>query len=115
MRLIERSTRVILREWYLDRYIAKREVRSSYPRPRLPPSLTVPSAPTVLPFHTFTCPLTASDIRAISQRNAMRISCSTLRAPWLPSSVYPPPRPPDPHLNIGYISSDFNNHPLAHL
>ncbi|GJN81140.1 hypothetical protein PLIIFM63780_004672 [Purpureocillium lilacinum] len=115
VRLIERSTRVILREWYLDRYIAKREVRSSYPRPRLPPSLTVPSAPTVLPFHTFTCPLTASDIRAISQRNAMRISCSTLRAPWLPSSVYPPPRPPDPHLNIGYISSDFNNHPLAHL
>ncbi|UNI24480.1 hypothetical protein JDV02_010220 [Purpureocillium takamizusanense] len=115
LRLVERSTRVILREWYLDRYVAKREVRSSYSRPRLPPSLTVPSAPTVLPFHTFTCPLTAGDIRAISQRNAMRISCSTLRAPWLPYTVYPPPPPPDPHLNIGYISSDFNNHPLAHL
>ena len=23
--------------------------------------------------------------------------------------------PPSPHLNVGYISSDFNNHPLAHL
>jgi hypothetical protein len=29
--------------------------------------------------------------------------------------VYPPPAPPQPHLNIGYVSSDFNNHPLAHL
>ncbi|KAJ6444201.1 nicotinamide N-methyltransferase [Purpureocillium lavendulum] len=115
VRLIERSTRVILRDWYLDRFDARREAKSTYPRPQLPPSLTVPAAPTVLPFHTFTCPLSAKDIRAISQRNAMRISCSTLRAPWLPSSVYPPPAPPDPHLNIGYISSDFNNHPLAHL
>jgi hypothetical protein len=29
--------------------------------------------------------------------------------------VYPPPPPPNPCLNIGYVSSDFNNHPLAHL
>ncbi|ESU07281.1 hypothetical protein FGSG_01916 [Fusarium graminearum PH-1] len=48
-------------------------------------------------------------------RNGIRISCSTLRLPWLPSTVYPPPPPPNPHLNIGYVSSDFNNHPLAHL
>ncbi|KAG7147611.1 UDP-N-acetylglucosamine--peptide N-acetylglucosaminyltransferase like protein [Verticillium longisporum] len=51
----------------------------------------------------------------ISQRNALRISCSTLRAPWLPRSVYRPPPPPSPQLNVGYVSSDFNNHPLAHL
>ncbi|KAF4629696.1 hypothetical protein G7Y89_g8449 [Cudoniella acicularis] len=57
----------------------------------------------------------AKDIRMISQRNALRISCSTLRAPWLPASVFSPPSPPSPHLNIGYVSSDFNNHPLAHL
>lgn len=25
------------------------------------------------------------------------------------------PPPPDPIMNIGYVSSDFNNHPLAHL
>lgn len=115
LRLIERATKVGVRRWYQDKYIRRQESRSGYPRPVLPSSLAVPSAPTVLPFHTFTCPLTAKDIRMISQRNAARISCSTLRSSWLPSSVYPPPPPPNPFLNIGYVSSDFNNHPLAHL
>lgn len=116
VRLIERATRASLRQWYHELYVSSRKASSSRPlRPRLPPSLVVPPAPTVLPFHTFTTPLTARDIRAISQRNAMRISCSTLRSPWLPAAVYPPPPPPNPHLNIGYVSSDFNNHPLAHL
>lgn len=116
VRLVERATRVIQWTWYQDRHIAKKEViPARYLRPQLPPSLTVPSAPTVLPFHTFTYPLSAKDIRSISQRNAMRISCSTLRSSWLPQTVYPPPPPPNPHLNVGYVSSDFNNHPLAHL
>lgn len=116
VRLVERATRVLLWTWYHDKYVAKRETTSSrYLRPQLPSSLTIPSAPTVLPFHTFTYPLSAKDIRSISQRNAMRISCSTLRSPWLPPTVYPPPPPPSPHLNVGYVSSDFNNHPLAHL
>lgn len=115
LRLIERSSRVTMRNWYLDKYVRGRESRQGYPRPRPPSNLTVPSAPTVLPFHTFTCPLTAKDVRKISQRNALRISCSTLRSPWVPNSVYPPPKPPSPCLNIGYVSSDFNNHPLAHL
>ncbi|EMT66386.1 Putative UDP-N-acetylglucosamine--peptide N-acetylglucosaminyltransferase SEC [Fusarium odoratissimum] len=60
-------------------------------------------------------PWEGSRVILISQRNGIRISCSTLRLPWLPSTVYPPPPPPNPHLNIGYVSSDFNNHPLAHL
>ncbi|RYP04452.1 hypothetical protein DL764_004463 [Monosporascus ibericus] len=115
LRLIERAMKAGVRRWYQDKYIRGQESRSGYPRPALPTSLAVPSAPTVLPFHTFTCPLTAKDIRMISQRNAARISCSTLRSPWLPSSIYPPPPPPNPELNIGYVSSDFNNHPLAHL
>jgi tetratricopeptide (TPR) repeat protein len=115
LRLVERSTRSTMRRWYFDRYVLGVEATSDYIRPRIPPSLTVPSAPTVLPFHTFTCPLSARDIRRISQRNALRISCSTLRSPWLPPTTYPPPRPPNPHLNVGYVSSDFNNHPLAHL
>lgn len=115
MRLVERSVKAATRMWYQDKYLRGRVSEAGYPRPRLPASLSVPSAPTVLPFHTFTCPLTAKDIRMISQRNALRISCSTLRSPWLPTSVYPPPPPPRPHLNIGYVSSDFNNHPLAHL
>jgi tetratricopeptide (TPR) repeat protein len=115
IRLIERATRMGTQQWYRDKYVLNRPTHTSYPRPRVPSALTVPSAPTVLPFHTFTCPLTAKDIRNISQRNALRISCSTLRAPWLPDTVFPPPRPPSPQLNIGYVSSDFNNHPLAHL
>ncbi len=51
----------------------------------------------------------------ISQRNGLRISFSTLRSPWIPATVYEPPDPPSPYLNVGYVSSDFNNHPLAHL
>ncbi|KAF3760435.1 family 41 glycosyltransferase [Cryphonectria parasitica EP155] len=115
LRLIERLTRTTTRKWYLDRHVRGVESPRGYPRVRPPNSLTIPSAPTVLPFHTFTNPLTAKDVRRISQRNALRISCSTLRSPWLPKSVYPPPAPPKPCLNIGYVSSDFNNHPLAHL
>ena len=115
LRLVERATRVVMRRWYHDRYIVGVESPKGYPRPRAPPGLSVPGAPTVLPFHTFTCPLPAKEVRLVSQRNALRISSSTLRSPWLSASVYPPPAPPKPHLNIGYISSDFNNHPLAHL
>jgi len=116
IRLIERSIKRAMHRWYIDRHVKQRQLPPShYPRPQLPNSLTVPSAPTVLPFHTFTCPLSAKDIRMISQRNALRISCSTLRAPWMQGSVFSPPSPPAPHLNIGYVSSDFNNHPLAHL
>ncbi|KAK4169168.1 glycosyl transferase family 41-domain-containing protein [Cladorrhinum sp. PSN259] len=113
LRLVERSTRAAMRCRYIDK--VKGIKSPGYRRPRLPASLSVPSAPTVLPFHTFTCPLTAKDIRMISQRNALRISCSTLRSPWVPSMVYEPPNPPSPHFNVGYVSSDFNNHPLAHL
>jgi len=59
--------------------------------------------------------MSAKQIRLISQRNGLRISISTLRSPWLPKQVYPPPKPPAPYLKVGYVSSDFNNHPLAHL
>ncbi|KAJ5042751.1 uncharacterized protein L3040_004148 [Drepanopeziza brunnea f. sp. 'multigermtubi'] len=115
----QKSMLATLKSWAGQRWEGARLKRhlppSHYPRPQLPDGLTVPTAPTVLPFHTFTCPLSAKDIRMISQRNALRISCSTLNMPWMQGSVFPPPSPPAPHLNIGYVSSDFNNHPLAHL
>lgn len=116
VRLIERAIRQIGWQWYQDRYKRGKEYKPQcYTRPSFPPTLTSPNAPTVLPFHTFTAPLSAKQIRQISQRNGLRISVSTLRAPWLPATVYPPPSPPRPCLNVGYVSSDFNNHPLAHL
>ena len=116
VRLIERATKRLAWHYYRSKYVHGQRCRiAKYRRPQLPPTLAIPSAPTVLPFHTFTCPLTAKQIRRISQRNGLRISCSTLRAPWLPLSIYEPPPPPKPCLNVGYVSSDFNNHPLAHL
>lgn len=116
VKLVECAIRSITWQWYQDRYIYGREYPlTKYRRPQLPPGFTAPNAPTVLPFHTFTCPLSAKQVRQISQRNGLRISCATLRSPWLPSVVYRPPAPPNPYLKVGYVSSDFNNHPLAHL
>ncbi|RMZ87366.1 hypothetical protein DV736_g5401, partial [Chaetothyriales sp. CBS 134916] len=116
VRLIERAIRRIGWQWYTDQYKhGKTYPQSRYARPELPLALSSPSAPTVLPFHTFTTPLAPKQIRQISQRNALRISMSTLRSAWLPPTVFPPPPPPNPHLVVGYVSSDFNNHPLAHL
>ncbi|EAU37503.1 conserved hypothetical protein [Aspergillus terreus NIH2624] len=116
VKLVERATRSITWQWYQDLYVYGKEYPlSKYRRPQLPPGLTAPNAPTVLPFHTFTCPLSAKQIRQISQRNGLRISCATMRSPWLAPTVYKPPAPPNPYLKVGYVSSDFNNHPLAHL
>lgn len=116
VRLVERATKWLGWQWYQNKHIQKKPCSTfNLMRPQLPAALAVPAAPTVLPFHTFTCPLSAQQIRRISQRNGLRISCSTLRAPWLPTRIYEPPSPPNPHFNVGYVSSDFNNHPLAHL
>ena len=116
VRLIERAIRHIGWQWYQDRYRRGREYNHQrYSRPTLPTSLSSPNAPTVLPFHTFTAPLSAKQVRQISQRNGLRISVSTLRSTWLPSTVYPPPPPPNPHLNLGDLSAALNNPPRAHL
>ncbi|KAL9590973.1 MAG: hypothetical protein Q9203_000258 [Teloschistes exilis] len=94
VRLVERATKRLVWQLYHSRYIVRRPGQSlDKSRPPLPATLAIPAAPTVLPFHTFTCPLLA----------------------WLPRHVYEPPSPPRPQLNVGYVSSDFNNHPLAHL
>lgn len=129
IQLIERMMRRSQRRWYVDAYGANMlqsgtelprvssamEHAARYSRPKLPSCLVTPAVPTVLPFHTFTYPLSPRQIRLICHRNALRISQSTLTQMWLPDVVYPPPSPPAPKLNIGYVSSDFNNHPLAHL
>ncbi|SNX83267.1 related to UDP-N-acetylglucosaminyltransferase [Melanopsichium pennsylvanicum] len=129
IQLIERMVRRSQRRWYVDAYGAgmlqapielprvtpAQTSGANYARPKLPSCLVTPAVPTVLPFHTFTYPLSPRQIRLICHRNALRISQSTLTQMWVPDVVYPPPSPPAPRLNVGYVSSDFNNHPLAHL
>lgn len=130
IRLIERTIRRTQRSWYIATYgtainadslsnaspiIVSSISAQKYKRPTIPSILPTPTVPTVLPFHTFTYPLSPRQIRLISHRNALRISHSTLTSSWVPDHVYPPPPPPAPRYKIGYVSSDFNNHPLAHL
>ncbi|KDN40777.1 glycosyltransferase family 41 protein [Tilletiaria anomala UBC 951] len=125
IRLVEKLMRKMQRRWFLDlaaqSNAAGTVLRPSaadaarYVRPTLPTRMIAAAVPTVLPFHTFTYPLSARQIRLISHRNALRISQTTLTQMWLPAHVYPPPPLPAPTINVGYISSDFNNHPLAHL
>ncbi|CEG81888.1 Putative Family 41 glycosyltransferase (Fragment) [Rhizopus microsporus] len=131
IRLVERILRRLQRNWYIETYghTVKRtsavlepdrisvtpELAQKYARPMLPSSLPPPPVPTVLPFHTFTYPLNARQIRLISHRNALRVSHIALTSSWVPTHVYPPPPPPSPRLKLGYVSSDFNNHPLSHL
>lgn len=128
IRLLERLMRRMQHHWYLQHFggtiestysqakiVADQQTTQYYQRPQIPSCLSSPPVPTVLPFHTFTYPLSARQIRLISHRNALRISHSALTSSWVAPYVYPPPPPPAPRLKIGYVSSDFNNHPLAHL
>lgn len=81
--------------------------------------------PTVLPFHTFTySSLPPWMVREISRRNANKVLWNVESSQWFPgfnndNAMYPYPLPPVPignePIRIGYVSSDFTNHPLAHL
>lgn len=113
--LLETAARHARWRSYRDRYIDKSGEPAEYHRPLLPSSLSLPPAPTVLPFHTFTIPFDAVQVREVCRRTALRVSVSAHRYSWLPAEVYPPPAPPTEYLKIGYVSSDFNNHPLSHL
>lgn len=128
IRIVERCMRHTQRRWYHDVYgkvISSQTTMPSispsphdgkrYARIPLPSCLGTPAVSTVLPFHTFTLKIPPRHIRLISHRTALRITQTTLSQLWLPSHVYPPPAPPSPRIRIGYVSSDFNNHPLAHL
>ena len=116
VRLVERATKALIRLKYLQTYVHRaKDNEGPRRRPYLPNALTTPFASSILPFHTFTMPFTARQIRLISQANALRVSCIALKAPWLSPVIPEPPPPPDPFLKVGYVSSDFNNHPLAHL
>lgn len=78
-------------------------------------SALLQKVPTVLPFHTFTLPLPSRTIRRIAHRNALRVS-HTIMTQISPDRVpLPPPPPLKRRINVGYVSSDFSDHPLSHL
>ncbi|ANB11896.1 hypothetical protein AWJ20_123 [Sugiyamaella lignohabitans] len=116
--LIEKTIRAVQRQWYLDR---RQGVKPpvpdyTYARPHIPSVLPIPLAPSILPFHSFTLPLNSFYVRQISEKAASRVSMTVLSQNWLPKHVYPPPASPkNGVLKVAYISSDFANHPLAHL
>lgn len=134
IRLIEHLHKRSQRKWYRDQYGSVALTSSNgelprirptqndvlrYPKIKLPSALVTPSVPTMLPFHTFSYGIegimSPRALRLISHRNGIRISQTSLTQPWLPAHIYPPPPPPAPKIKVGYVSSDFNNHPLAHL
>lgn len=110
IRAIESATKLAQLRWYRD----PKAPAEDFPRPKIPPLLHVPASSTVSPFHTFTLPLDEAQVLGIAQLTALRLSVITLRQPWMPRHVFKPPKPPTV-LNVGYISSDFSDHPLAHL
>ncbi|KAH0833110.1 TPR-like protein [Lanmaoa asiatica] len=72
--------------------------------------------PLILPFHTFTLPLTARTIRLIAHINALHTSLTAFTHLGRNLSVHPAPPPPFcGRVNVGYVSSDFTDHPLTHL
>jgi protein O-GlcNAc transferase len=69
--------------------------------------------PSVQPFHALVYPLSLDELRAISRKHAERakINVALLEMPPFRFRA----KQPDHRLKIGYVSSDFGNHPLAHL
>ncbi|KIM58367.1 glycosyltransferase family 41 protein [Scleroderma citrinum Foug A] len=93
-----------------------RSHRPTLPTSGLLSSMKYPRLPFILPFHTFTLPLTSRTIRLIAHRNAINAFFTATTYTGRTAVIYPPPPPPlHGTLNIGYVSSDFNDHPLSHL
>lgn len=112
VQLIECATKSCQRRWYLEQGTDVYRYR----RPRVPARLPIPLATSILPFHAFTLPFSAQQVSQIAIRTSMRISMSALTQSWLPDHVFPPPPPPqNGRLTVGYVSSDFLDHPLSHL
>ncbi|XP_010239774.1 probable UDP-N-acetylglucosamine--peptide N-acetylglucosaminyltransferase SEC isoform X2 [Brachypodium distachyon] len=75
--------------------------------------------PSVQPFHAIAYPIDPMLALEISRKYA--VQCSLIASRFgLPPFVHPPPLPvraqgKHGRLRVGYVSSDFGNHPLSHL
>ena len=87
--------------------ITNLQVRRDLAAARLPP---------VQPFHAMAYPFSADLALAISAKYAEYCAVQAARLS-LPPFPHPPAKPlaPGERLRIGYVSSDFGNHPLSHL
>jgi len=69
--------------------------------------------PCVQPFHSLVYPLDAREMRELARCYAAR-AVLTARAVGQPAFAMPP-LARGQRLRVGYVSSDFGNHPLSHL
>ncbi|CAG8657944.1 25177_t:CDS:2 [Cetraspora pellucida] len=128
LRVIHHIMRRIQHKWYVDSYgditqsphalppiNVTPKLRSKYQRPLVPSGLEQPVATPIQPFYTFIYDLDPRQVRIICHRTALNIAYEGCTASWLDTCVFPPPPPPSPRLRVGYVSSDFKDHPLAHL
>lgn len=76
-------------------------------------AVTVPPLPAVQPFHALVYPLTLTQTRTLSQAYADRCKFNVKVLEMAPFRFRA--RMPGQRLRIGYMSSDFGNHPLSHL
>lgn len=83
--------------------------------PELPHTLaSIPALPSVQPFHSLVYPMSLRGMKRLAQCYAHRVERNILLLSQKPSFA-PPVRNSMERLRVGYVSSDFGNHPLAHL
>lgn len=70
--------------------------------------------PSVQPFHALIYPMTPEKFRALSAAYASRAE-STVHGLSFVQQRWSWPRGPNVRLKVGYVSSDYNNHPYSHL
>lgn len=72
--------------------------------------------PSVQPFHAMAYPFPADLALAISRQYAS-VCLSVAQRMGVPRLAHPPAAQlgPGQRLRVGYVSSDFGNHPLSHL
>ena len=68
--------------------------------------------PSVQPFHSLAYPMSLAEMQQIARRYASKIS---LNSSLIERSATFNQKPPQWKMKIGYVSSDFGNHPLSHL
>ena len=70
------------------------------------------AVPSVQPFHSLAFPFSLAEMQQIAQRHALRAKMSVALCD---TSFKYRAKPKSVRLKVGYVSSDFGNHPLSHL